>query len=142
MYRNLLVIDLRKTEKDRVGNEVIQSDTVTIDKMCIFGKIRRKNIEKVIILMSHDRSVECYGHRLAMSLDVGHYDLVSGCTASGDYVALVDGNGGMSLKITLSDDGRCQIVVILQGQIMYEPYTKCQQESKQKYCKFSPADIQ
>ena len=48
----------------------------------------------------------------------------------------------MAFYIALSYYRSGKIVIVFERQVMNEPCTKSQQESKQKNCKISPADIQ
>ena len=73
---------------------------------------------------------------------IGLYDIVSRSSTSCDHLVLIGRNGSMTVNATSGLDSHFKIRIVFQSKIMDEPYTKSQQERKQKNCKISPADIQ
>jgi hypothetical protein len=110
--------------------------------MSVFCQIRGQDIEKITFFMTHLRWIECHCDRSSTSLNIRHDSLVTSSTTPGDNITGIERNIGVALNIALCLDRGGKIIITLESQVMNKPYTKCQQESKQKNCKISPADIQ
>ena len=53
-HRHSLVLNLRKTEKYRIGQEILHGNSVTIQEMRIFIKVIRSDTIDIAVIMLHD----------------------------------------------------------------------------------------
>ncbi len=53
-HRHTLVLNLRKTEKYRIGQEILHGNSVTIQEMRIFIKVIRSDTIDIAVIMLHD----------------------------------------------------------------------------------------
>ena len=116
--------------------------TVSIDHMSILCEIGREYIKKIILHMSHYSRSKIHCDRSSSCSDVRHDDLITCRTATRYDIRSVQRYIRVAFYIALSYYRSGKIVIVFERQVMDEPCTKSQQESKQKNCKISPADIQ